>query len=1362
MVYEQPSFKEMISFRPREGKEGLVTASESNFRPNEEQNKKDRQSVIREIQREFEGRTVESMTLEEAASNLSEDLILKDINNFNRKIEQYEAAEKQKIDDQRAKGAIPKQASRKAVQFVSATEREKPVRLPIHEERRTLGSGWLPCMQAETVEDDEGEKVRRSSSIEAHVVKDHKPTCEFNDLSQQFCQSGETLISHGCDCNLVRDSKSKNDDASAVGNSLFAFVGHGIVERYDQECEEHFRLPVRSFGEVDSRNENVSEMNEMLPNLDEGKHRKILALHEGPLEMEVSLKKNMRPYSRPIFIDYPREDLLGEGEDVRVRGRPKCPSMFVDCYGIELEMLLDTGSELSCISEATFGTLRKRNPNIQILPVPNTLIIGVTGRKSEPCKRQAYVEVTLPDGNQLEFACLIVKNLLKPLIMGVDSLQRYGFILNLNTGECRFEGPGTVDSCLMSDHGQEFVSSDLTLEDIRETVSENNNLEEKEKGQLVTLLSKYQEVFSVKPGVIEGVEHEILIKDKTPFKGRVYPVPVAYQAEVEQEIRKMESWGIIKKCKTPYISPLVVVRKKEGGVRICIDGRELNARTEPQRDTPPRIEEILRRFHHTRWYTTTDITAAYWQVAIREQDQTYTGFLYNSCTYVFLRTPFGLKNSGATLIRAVDHILGEEDLNQICCYIDDVLVATDNVQKHLEQLERVLKRFLEAGMTLKFNKSSFLQREVTFLGHILSGQGIRPEENKISGIKNFPRPRNLKQLRGFLGLGQYYAKFCPEYATHTVPLLELLRGNPKKWYWTERQEKAFLKVKEAFSEKVTLTYPDYDSPLILQSDSSGVGLGSVLYQDDQEGNPRVIAFLSRTLKGPELRYTTTELEALSFVWAMQRLRPWIVGHRLIIRTDHKALSFLKKCSLLTGRLARWTLALEEYTYEIQYCKGKENHVADLLSRNPAREEQEVEMHHLRVEPEEGIMNHLRQMHRIQERDDELGPIRAALRGDLRRDFPGYEHIMSNLPKYRIRDLRLQKNIGRDVPRWRVCVPEGMTSRLITYTHEYYAHYGVYKITQILKEKYTWNRMADTVRLVLRTCDLCQRMKTPNRSFAGAMEHVLASKPNETVALDVYGPLVKSRRRNRYILVVVDLFSKYTQLYPLRRANAKECLHALLKKYFVDCGKPQRVLSDHGTAFTSDHWRRQLREEGVACIYSSIRHPQSNPSERPMKEIGRLCRVYCSLDHSQWLELIPYINRWMNEVPHTSIGMTPLEAHTGRKPERFDDTVVTPPNDGVRTPEDVRQSVMRNLNKSAADRRRRQKGTTYQFRRGEKVLLKAHRVSDPSKKIFYKFKPIFQGPFMIGENFGPNAFKLVNERGEEYGIYNSSNLKPYYS
>ena len=301
-----------------------------------------------------------------------------------------------------------------------------------------------------------------------------------------------------------------------------------------------------------------------------------------------------------------------------------------------------------------------------------------------------------------------------------------------------------------------------------------------------------------------------------------------------------------------------------------------------------------------------DLRSSFWQVPLTPESRKYTAFMHRGRCYEFCVTSFGLRTSTASLVRGLESVL--KGLGYTINFVDDLLCMSEKFEDHMQHLDEVLTRFENHGLTLNLAKLAFFRQSVKFLGHILAPEGIRPDPSKIEAIHSFPAPKNTKQLRGFLGLINYYSKFTNEHGRATVPLLDLIRKGTK-WKWGDKEEAAFKDTKTKFRESVILRYPNKTRPFYMQTDASVFALGAVLYQIDDKGEHGVLQFASRTLKGAELGYNITEKELLGVVWALGKFRSYLLSTNVIIVTDHAALTFLRECKLLHARLTRWSLAL---------------------------------------------------------------------------------------------------------------------------------------------------------------------------------------------------------------------------------------------------------------------------------------------------------------------------------------------------------------------------------------------------------------------------------------------------------------------
>ena len=376
------------------------------------------------------------------------------------------------------------------------------------------------------------------------------------------------------------------------------------------------------------------------------------------------------------------------------------------------------------------------------------------------------------------------------------------------------------------------------------------------------------------------------------------------------------------------------------------------------------------------------------------------------------------------------------------------------------------------------------------------------------------------------------------------------------------------------------------------------------------------------------------------------------------------------------------------------------------------------------------------------------------------DIIADNNIRKDTDRYKMYKKVLLIRPNRRIARFKVWYPNSAIAWLGELVHRKFAHFGTKKILRILKEGIYCKNLARELRRTIARCKICQVTKYPNRSFQGAMEAIIPVEKCDLYAMDLFGPLPKVSRGNRFILVIIDVFSKFVQVYPVNKPSARNCLKKL--DLFIElCGKPKRVLSDHGTQFTSNVWQEGIKRRGIQPILSSIRHPQSNPSERIMRELSRLFRAYCNDNHTGWIDLLPKINIWLNIIPHESTKVTPYYAHFHREYENiFKDLKVPESAGGIPFNPVSDRLIFENLKKSAEERIARNTGKTWKFKEGDKVWLKTPKPSDMKRRLFHKFFHIYSGPFTIESVPHVNVAKLRHENGDIVGQYNFYNLKPY--
>ena len=1194
------------------------------------------------------------------------------------------------------------------------------------------------------------------------------------------------------------------------------------------------------------------------------------------------------------------EDLSAEVEGTEDREKidefetvARGPHIKIKIIDKEIMSLLDSGSQITAVSEEFFKRLWERN-ELKILPVSNLFVTTAIGKKSTTIKQQVWLEVEI-EGRSMGYPFLVIPYLTSTIILGNDWMSRNEVVLNYKNKVVEVAGrvvsgssvsfgrdaPETLVCSRKDKKTYVYVISlhNLSLEesvrpesdkiirneieDIRvsdedlsgargkivdeamskrenlgsiaseikiiSTLSENKTeqskrkdegmenkiindhlndqgkgelrnddndgfvneqdfpgilqsiagtlalLNERERKIVLDLLQSSQKLFSNKPGCAKGYEHRLKLILKRPSIRHTYPIPYQLREPTRQAIGKMIDNGVIQRAISQYCNPLRIVKKDDGTVRVCLDARLVNEIIEDDHESPPLMNELLQKFHGSRWFSKIDLTQGYWQIKLHEDSRQYTSFLFESKLYQFCRIPFGLKTAGSGFIRALSFALGNEYDPYISCYIDDIVIGTSTFEEHIRVLGGIFQKLTDYNFTLKISKCCFLQERVSFLGFVISRHGISPAPGKLDTIVNFVEPQNKKQLQQFLGVCNYYRQFNVRHSQSVDELRGLLTKN-KDWHWTDDHAKAFKKLKIDFQSCIMLKHVIPNAQLRVQTDASDRGISGILYQIDPHGNHNVIAVISRCLTKCEVNYTTTEKELLAVVYAVEKFRVYLLGIRFVIVTDHQCLTFLRSAKFQNSRITRWILLLQQYVFTIEYCRGVDNVVADFFSRNPGGKFSED--HTERI-----IVSSLHQCFLpVRENPEDTAVLSIALLNsnvDLARSFKSLGVLQKEDAKVKVimdkcnssaevSNFQIYKHIlfhqEKNSAEWRIVIPVKLQESLIDAVHVKLGHPGVYKTIGHLKKFYYWKGMVAQVKQWVVRCDMCQRVKYLTIPMGGEFNFVKSREPNDLVTVDYYGPLPTGRGGSQYIFVMLDAFSKYVSLYPIKRATVRVTLNKIFSKFIQKFGKPKRILSDHGTQFTSNLWKTELEANGIQVLYSSIRHPQSNPTERVMRELGRLFRTVCSQKHTKWVEFVPDMEKILNITVHQSTKLSPKELHFGKPIQDDIHELIKFPNTQARSHQYLITMARENMRRNFENRKKTQKHISrVQLGVGDLVLLRVSHLSNALDRMIKKFFHLFEGPYMIIRVIGENAFVLVDPRDNkrEIGTYNRSNLRKYY-
>ncbi|KMQ89606.1 retrotransposon ty3-gypsy subclass, partial [Lasius niger] len=1023
-------------------------------------------------------------------------------------------------------------------------------------------------------------------------------------------------------------------------------------------------------------------------------------------------------------------------EDQNKEFAKKMPYITVTVGRIAVKTLVDTGAQISAITKALYDKMTNDGVEMRIIPIKKFSLTGAFSDRGQPIAHRIQINFRIC-GEEFTHELYVVRNLAYEMILGIDFLSERKAVL-----QC----------------GREFTVEFLEKNEDRERL---NAIAIEDADEILDkILNDHSELFIDEIGCVEHYEHEILMDNEKPFKGKTYPVPEVHRRKVKEHLLELERDGIIERAQTQFVNPLVVVVKKTGEIRLCLDAREINKRMANDHDQPPTIDEVFRRIGDKKYFTTLDVAKAFWQIPLKEESRRYTGFKFDNQTFVFRRLPFGLKTAGASFTRAMQRAIGDECDPFTIIYLDDILIASNNLEEHVFHVNHILERLKRVGFRLNRDKCEFFKTEIRFLGHTFNQIKAEMNEDTKLAIQNFERPRNKKAIQAFLGLVNWDRRFVKNLATMTKPLERMLRKT-EKFEWTDETQRAFTEIKRAFQDAPCLFIIRPGLKFGIYVDASKYGLGARLYQysEDKPEERYTVAYASRSLKGAELNYTVTEIECLALVWALRKWHATLLGRHIRVHSDHRALKFMTACADDSARIARWTAFLHEFDLEICHVPGKENVIADTLSRNNVR-------------------------NGFAKKEDNTKRI-AVLVGAID-DGEETERWIEMIANAQREDERLQREIAEEpeilptreglvrvtlAKGERIVVPEAIKWQLVDRIHKYLLHFGTDKVSDFVERYFSIHNLERVVRDVVASCEICQSTKYYTRPTRGLEYYDLPDRPGDTISIDLFGPLPQTPRGNKYILVTMDQFSKLTNLFPIKNQKLETIMDTLQLEYFGRIGIPNEILTDNGGQFITNRWREFAAEIGFSVRKTSPYNPQSNPVERVMREIGRVIRVYAHDRQTQWDRIIDRTERTINATAHKSTGFVPVELHTGIEEPLKIDRRLKPikENQDDEDPEEADEAIERRIEEARetlrirAQQRKKQTdkhGEAEVYENGSKVWVKLHRRSDANRRLTRKIHLVYDGPYKIRQEVRRNAYLIEDEDGNTLGTFNSRQIKPH--
>ncbi|KAL8578109.1 hypothetical protein ACOMHN_055429 [Nucella lapillus] len=551
-------------------------------------------------------------------------------------------------------------------------------------------------------------------------------------------------------------------------------------------------------------------------------------------------------------------------------------------------------------------------------------------------RRSASVSASVaqfsPDVSAVEFGpCESVPF---PSIVGVDVCPQTGSVPSSVPSTPRVEHLVSSTAVIQSDSDDSLPLPTLpSPSEGKETFADvryDPELTEKQTDSIRELFAEFPTVLTADPGAFTGdVVHEIRLVTDDAIRRKQYSLPFASKEVIVQEVEKMLALGVIEPSTSPYSSPVVLVAKKDGSVRFCIDFRALNKVTVFDAEPIPDVEELFTKLSGARYFTKLDLSKGYWQLFVIDEDRPKTAFQTPIGLFQFVRMPFGLISAPASFVRMMRTLLNDLSIN----FFDDILVPSPTWTRHLQDVMAVLTKLSEGGLTARPTKIFAGFQQLEFLGHVVGRGSLQPVPEKVSKMLAIATPTTKRQVRALLGLVGYYRQYVPNFASVTAPISDLLtKKASRSVVWSPACAQALRNIQEILSSHPVLLLPDMDLQFVVRTDASSVGIGGVLLQE-HEGDLHPVAYVSRKLLDRETRYSTIERECLAIVWVISRFQRYLWGKRFVLNTDHRPLSYLLSGRFKNARIMRWSLALQEFTFEIEPLPGSRNQFADFLSRS---------------------------------------------------------------------------------------------------------------------------------------------------------------------------------------------------------------------------------------------------------------------------------------------------------------------------------------------------------------------------------------------------------------------------------------------
>ena len=998
----------------------------------------------------------------------------------------------------------------------------------------------------------------------------------------------------------------------------------------------------------------------------------------------------------------------------------------IQIQNVIIPAIIDTGSDITIIRYDVF----KKLGNVKL--IKDKVNQFLTAGDFKLVTLGYFEDDVNIEGVCLKLKIFVVKNFVYTACIGNDILEQVDLVMNASGAELvKRDGENLWD-----EFGDDVENCLLILDQVNANL---DHLSDSKHVEVFDLIKNYNPMkVSQSP-----VTMKIILKDEIPIYHRPRRISYADQSIVEDQVSEWLRDGIIQQSLSEYSSPVVLVPKKDGSKRLCCDFRKLNEKI--MRDNFPMVlvDDVLHKLQSAKIYTTLDLRNGFFHVPVDEESRKYTAFVTHNGQYEFLFVPFGLCNSPAVFSRFVFSIF--RDLIQngtIIVYIDDIIIPAVSEEENISKLKIVLDIAEKHDLRIKWEKCQFLCNKVNFLGYVIENSTISPSVEKTHAINCFPMPCDRKSLQRFLGLTSFFRRFIRDYALIAKPLSDLLRKD-RTFEIKDEQILAFNELKAKLTCFPVLNLYNPNAITEIHADASMYAYGAVLLQknsEDQQFHP--IEYMSRKTSNTEQKYHSYELEVLAIIESLKKWRVFVLGIKIKIITDCNAFAMTMRKQEVPLRVSRWAMFLQEFDYVIEHRSGSQMRHVDALSRVSCLL----------------VVDSIK--HRLKEAQQNDSWVKAVFKVLEKDSYEDYFIKFGLLYKDPVKEL--------------IVIPTAMEDEIISIAHRE-GHFSTKKTRELVEREFFIPNIESKVYKIVRSCIECITCDAKAGKAEGLLTPISkADVPLKTFHIDHVGPMELTQKRYNHILVVVDAFSKFVWLYPTKSTGTDEVLDRLQKQASI-FGNPERIISDRGTAFTSNAFKEYCKSQNILHLLIATGVPRGNGQvERINKIVISMLSKLCVENPTHWYKYVDRIQQCINNTSPRSTKVSPFKILTGlnmRIPSQNNfrellDEYAIEELDEER--DQIRVEAKENIAKIQAENKRgfdkkRAKATVYKI--GDLVAIKRTQFG-PGLKL----KPKFFGPYKvinklkhdryqvekIGECEGPRKVNSVAEFMKRWNVSFESN------